>query len=238
MSRGGVVCLLPARNAAPDLQPWFASVQRFADSVVALDDGSTDETCEVLRSNSLVKVLLTNPGRRDYRGWDDGANRNRLLEAAAELEPDWIVSLDADERIDAADGKALRAFLDGDAIRGCAYAFQHFRMWGERMYDPAGHWIHRLFSYMPGQAFPDRRFHFDPVPTAIPRERWIPTTIRVQHFAAMTEERMVARAAKYAAADPGGRTDFGGLDEPRPEHLRPWPARPPLLPVLLPVTEG
>ena len=48
-----------------------------------------------------------------------------MLEAAAALEPEWILSLDADERIDAGGAAALRAFLETDALPGCAYGFRH-----------------------------------------------------------------------------------------------------------------
>ena len=95
-----LVVLVPARNAAGDLPGLFGSIRGLADAVVALDDGSTDGTREVLAAEPLVEVLLTNRRRENYRGWDDAANRNRLLEAAAALEPEWILSLDADERID------------------------------------------------------------------------------------------------------------------------------------------
>ena len=103
--RTPVVCLLPARNAAADLPGFFESAARFCDAVVALDDGSTDRTRELLEASPLVKVVLTNPRREDYRGWDDAANRNRLLAAAGGLNPRWIFSMDADERLDAADAR-------------------------------------------------------------------------------------------------------------------------------------
>src|SRR5262245_44885511 len=111
MARIELVCLLPARNAADDLTGWLESVERFAAAVIALDDGSTDGTGEILAKHPLVRRLLTNPVRHSYHGWDDGANRTRLLSAAAELSPDWILWLDADERIAPDDAMALRRFL-------------------------------------------------------------------------------------------------------------------------------
>src|SRR5262245_30351844 len=116
-----LVCLLPARNCADDLPGYFESVARFADAVVALDDGSTDCTRDLLESNPFVRLLLDNPRRPDYRAWNDSDNRNRLLAAAATLEPTWIMSLDADERIDPTDGVALRDFVATEAVRDDAY---------------------------------------------------------------------------------------------------------------------
>ena len=94
-----VVCLLPARNCADDLPSFFEAVEPLADAVVALDDGSTDGTLCALEAYPLVKVVLRNPPRDTYFGWDDATNRQRLLDAAADLRPRWIISIDADERI-------------------------------------------------------------------------------------------------------------------------------------------
>lgn len=233
----GVVGLLPARNAAADLDAYFASIAGICDAVVALDDGSTDETAAMLEHQPLVKILLRNPPRDDYRGWDDAANRNRLLEAAAELDPEWIISLDADERIDAVDARSLRRFLETDALPGCAYGFRHVPMRRDsETFWPRYQWIYRLFSYEPGQRFPDQRLHFIPIPTSIPRQRWVRTTLRVQHLGGMTDERRLIRFNKYLEADPARRYQISYsnvLMEPPPHELRQWQARPADMPVLL-----
>lgn len=226
-----VVCLLPVRNGAEELGGYLRSVARFCEAVVALDDGSTDGTRSILDASPLVQLVLANPPRTTYRGWDDGENRSRLLVAAGELGPEWVVFLDADERVPADDARALRDFLATDALPGCAYAWQHYRMWGRSRYDPDFKWIYRLFSYQDGQRLADRRLHFDPVPDGLPRVR---TTIRVQHFGAATDERWRVRLQKYAEADPDGEypTEFGGLSEVPRTALPRWQRRPADTPVL------
>src|SRR2546422_3909092 len=117
-ARHGLVCLLPARNAAADLPELLEGAEGFCDAIVALDDGSTDDTQAILEASPLVEILLTNPPRAGYAGWHDGENRNKLLAAAAALDPGWIISVDADERIDPDDAATLRAFVDTDAVPG------------------------------------------------------------------------------------------------------------------------
>ena len=233
--RGPVVCLLPARNAETDLPGWFESVRGFADAVVALDDGSTDGTLAALRAEPLVQVLLGNAPRTTYAGWDDGANRNRLLAAAAPLSPQWIVSLDADERLDAHDARALRTFLETDALPGCAFGLQHFRMWGADRYDPDYSWIYRVFAYRPEQMLPATRLHFDPVPVDIPRGAWLRTTVRVRHLGAVSDASLAARAVKYQQADPTAEfRDSPLLLRPGTNELPLWRSFAPSVPVLLP----
>jgi LCP family protein required for cell wall assembly len=230
-----LVCLLPVRNGQLDLPGYFESVRRFADAVVALDDGSEDSTQEMLAAEPLVRVLLTNPRRAGYVAWDDSANRNRLLAAAAELEPEWVISLDGDERIDAGDAAALQAFLEEDALPGLAYSFRVYRMIGDLShYDESEPlWVCRLFAYEPDQRFPDTRLHLAAVPTSIARRRWIRTTLRIQHLAGLSEERRIARFQKYAEADPDNefQKDYAHLLS-QPLDLRKWEARPHDLQVL------
>ncbi len=157
-----------------------------------------------------------------------------MLEAAALLEPDWVLSLDADERIPPADAAALRAFIETDALPGLAYGFKVYRMWQDlEHYDQAGLWVYRLFAFKPGQRFPDQRLHFVPIPTDIPRARWVRTTIRIQHLAGLTIDRRQARFDKYQQADPDNTFQHSYRDLLQPAlDIEAWKTRRTGLPVL------
>lgn len=240
MSRPLLVALLPVRNGALDLAGWFESVARFCDAVVALDDGSTDATAELLEAHPLVRVVLRNPRRESYVGWDDAENRQRLVDAAGELDPRWLIFLDGDERIDADDAAALRGFLAGGPREECAYGFEVFRMAGDgEHFDPEGLWVYRLFAYRTRLRLPTKRLHFVPIPLDIPRRRVLRTSIRIQHLGSLDQGRRVARRAKYAEADPEDEFQEGYehiLDEPG--RVERWHRRAPFSPVLLPIHRG
>ena len=227
-----IACLLPARNAEAEIGEWLEGVKVFADTIVALDDGSTDRTAELLRIEPAVATLLSNDERPGYSEWDDGANRRRLLAAAGELEPDWIVFLDADERIDAEDGEVLREFLEGDAIAPCAYGVTMFDEVAPGEVELPPRTVYRAFAWRAGLELPDLRFHFNPVPVSIPDEAYVPTTIRARHLA--SPERRAIRSAKYREADPAG--DWGrDRRGPAPEvETTAWRPRKAGVPVLFP----
>ncbi|MGH2710773.1 MAG: glycosyltransferase family 2 protein [Actinomycetota bacterium] len=230
-----VIGLLPVRNGAADLDVCLESFALVADAVVALDDGSTDDTRSILDRHPLVRVVLSNPRRDTAAGWDDAANRNRLLEAAADLEPDWILSLDADEHLDPEDALVLRRFVGEEALPGFAYGFRLYRLIGDlQHFDRSDLWVYRLFSFEPDQSFPTERLHFIPIPSSIPRTRWLKTTVRIKHVAGLTEERRQQRYEKYAEADPAHdfQPDYKNLLA-APGDVRPWERRPPGMPVLL-----
>ncbi len=235
-----LVCLLPVKDGAAQLPAWFECVEKFADAVVALDDGSTDDTRAVLRSNPLVTTVLTNPIREGFAGWDDAANRQRLLEAASRMAPTWIMSLDADERIDSEDSHALRAFVEKTPAGEHAYLFRVHRMIGDmQTWDRADMWAGRLFPFHPDQRFPADRLHFVPIPASIPRENWLKSTVRIQHCAGLTGLHRSRRFAKYQEVDPDLRYQASYdhiLDEPT--RVQPWEPRPPSLPFVLHGTPG
>jgi glycosyltransferase involved in cell wall biosynthesis len=208
-----LVCLLPVRNGAATLKRYFDGARLFCAGVVALDDGSTDETPSLLRAEPLVKAILSNPSRRSYRGWNDAENRQRLLDACGDFNPDWVLWLDADELVAPCDVRGMKQFIRNDARRDAAYGFQVLRaIVDERHYDKSRLWVYRLFSYRKGYMLPAEQLHFEPVPVQIPRHRWKRTRLRLIHLAGLTATTRRARYRKYLEADPDRRWQ-GSYDE-------------------------
>jgi len=155
-----LLALLPVRNGGPELDAWFDNVRDVVDGVVALDDGSTDDTAERLKAEPLVRELLANPSRPDETGWDDRTNRQRLLDAAAALGADWALWLDADERLAQGDGAALRQFVDEGAKGEHAYGFALHDQVAPGRFAPEPKWVYRLHAVRSGDRLPERRLHF------------------------------------------------------------------------------
>jgi glycosyltransferase involved in cell wall biosynthesis len=94
-------CLI-VKDEAALLPGCLASLEGVVDEVVVHDTGSSDDTVAIARAAGATVVEGT---------WDDdfGAARNVALEACR---GDWVLHIDADERIAAGvDGAALRAAL-------------------------------------------------------------------------------------------------------------------------------
>ena len=80
--------ILIANNEANNILECLASVS-FADQIVVVDSGSTDNTVELARSAGAQVVQTA-----DWPGF--GAQKNRALDLAT---CDWVFSIDADERV-------------------------------------------------------------------------------------------------------------------------------------------
>lgn len=93
------------KNEAENIEACLRSVQ-FADQIVVLDSGSTDETVQIARAlGAEVSINL------DWQGF--GVQKNRALALA---NSDWVLSLDADERLSSELQAEIRAVLDAPAF--------------------------------------------------------------------------------------------------------------------------
>jgi glycosyltransferase involved in cell wall biosynthesis len=104
-SRPRLSVAMIVRNEADVLADSVESVRSIADEIVVLDTGSTDETLAVARR--LGVALASTP-------WDDtfSAARNHCLGLAT---GDWVLWLDAGERLSEGSAAELRHFVDQQA---------------------------------------------------------------------------------------------------------------------------
>lgn len=93
MSRATLSVIVVAMNEIHDIADCIESVRGLASEVIVFDSGSTDGTPDLCRSLG-ARVFET-----DWPG--DGPQKNRALNEAT---GDWVLCLDADERV----GEALR----------------------------------------------------------------------------------------------------------------------------------
>jgi glycosyltransferase involved in cell wall biosynthesis len=94
------------KNEAGNISECVRSC-RFADEVVVVDNGSTDDTVALARAEGALVHEM------DWAG--DGPQKNRAIDRAT---GDWFFSLDADERITPALAAEIRAAIEHDGIDG------------------------------------------------------------------------------------------------------------------------
>jgi hypothetical protein len=93
--QNSIICLLQVRNEADIINETLAYLDELVDGIILLDDDSTDNTYELAVSSKLLCK-----GKKEAKAkFDDLANRNLLLEMASFYKSDWLLFLDADERL-------------------------------------------------------------------------------------------------------------------------------------------
>jgi glycosyltransferase involved in cell wall biosynthesis/tetratricopeptide (TPR) repeat protein len=99
--RSITLCMI-VRNEAAMLDDCLASADPWVDEIVVVDTGSTDETVEI--ADRYGAVVLHEPWRNSF-----ATARNVSVDAAT---GDWILWLDADERLEEASGPLLRTLAE------------------------------------------------------------------------------------------------------------------------------
>ena len=93
-----LLAILAVRDDARFLPGYVANVAPHVDGIIALDDRSTDGSVDLLERSPAMLEPLHIPG--DRPDWDELANYRRLVLAALAHHAEWIVLLDADERVE------------------------------------------------------------------------------------------------------------------------------------------
>ncbi|MBX6312199.1 MAG: glycosyltransferase family 2 protein [Isosphaeraceae bacterium] len=111
-----VLTAIPVYNEAEHIEPVLTEVLRFADDVLVVDDGSTDQTPELLRRFPQVQVIR-HPVNRGY-----GAGLRSAFQRTIEAGYDGLVTLDCDGQHEPARIPEIAAPLaDYDIVSGSRY---------------------------------------------------------------------------------------------------------------------
>jgi glycosyltransferase involved in cell wall biosynthesis len=210
-----MLALLAARNERERLPGYLANVSAQVDGVVALDDGSIDDTAEILAAHPAVLETIRIPPSRPR--WDEPGNHRRLVAAALRHRPDWLVSVDADERLERNFRARSERVIDRGRRLGLgAYRVRVRELWQRaNLYRVDGPWGRkapaRLFRVREGDTFDERGLHAHKAPREARRVlgRYPIADLDVYHLGMLTAEERAARRRRYEEADPQARWQPG-----------------------------
>jgi len=202
--------LLAVRNQIHLLPGYVSNVGPQVDGIVALDDGSIDGSAEFLEARpEVLQVLRVSPDR-PY--WDEVGNYRALVAAALRQEAGWLISLDADERVEREFRKRCeRVIRRGKTLRYSAYAVHLRELWNSTSeYRVDGIWGSktpaRLFKAREDHEFDTRPLHATKAPLQSRIAGSYPVAdLNVYHLGMLHHEDRVARRRRYELLDPENR---------------------------------
>ncbi len=234
--RTRLLALLAVRDGMRHLPGYLRNVGPQVDGIVALDDGSSDGSAELLAGSDAVLELLRVPPDRPE--WDEVGNHRALVTAALRHGAEWIVCVDADERLERDfRERADRAIRRGRLLGYSAYAVRLRELWDDpAQYRADGIWgrkaMARLFRAREDHQFDPARLHGVKAPLQARRWGRFPLAdLNIYHLGVLRPEDRMARKRRYELADPERRwqpigyeylTDAQGLELRRIPARRSW----------------
>lgn len=204
-----VAALIVGNEADRYLSEVLAHLQTYVDGLIILDDGSTDETEEII----LAQPKLIAYRKRPRSGfWSNEAEvRQELWTMIEAVGPRWVLAIDADEIFDEQIKGALPSMLRQEKFQAFRFPIYHF--WGDRRHirvdkwwDPRRNYEIFLFRYLPEQIYhwPHRELHCGRYPTEVLFYPSRFSHIRLYHYGWANPDEIKSKYSKYMARDAGG----------------------------------
>ena len=198
-------------NEADYLPGLLENLDGKVDGLIALDDGSEDGSAGLVEGHPLVRRLLRRPPTSPHR-FDEKANLRSLVEAVWETDAEWVVAVDADERLeDGFRARAEAAMARADAEGQRAFSVQMRELWNQPdLFRTDGVWGQkrpaRLFRNDRSHEFDTQSLHCQWASlSARQNGRFPEADLVVYHLRMIRPESRAARRRRYELLDPEAR---------------------------------
>lgn len=96
-----IIGLTRIRNEQLIIKDTLESLSKIVDGIIVYDDDSNDNTVQICQNHpAVLEIIKNHVWKSDCREQEETSNRRALLNASKKYRPDWIVYLDADERLE------------------------------------------------------------------------------------------------------------------------------------------
>jgi glycosyltransferase involved in cell wall biosynthesis len=205
--RTRLLALLAVRNGMRFLPGFLRNVAPQVDGIIALDDGSSDGSADFLAQHHAVLEVLRQP--QDRPAWDEVGNHRLLIAAALRHGAEWILCIDADERVE----REFRRRAERVIARGRLFGMSAFAIWLRELWDDRGQYradgiwgrksMARLFRARADHEFDPRPLHGLKAPMqSRHRGRFPVADLQMYHLGMLRLEDREARRRKYETLDP------------------------------------
>lgn len=212
-----ILGLTAFRNEARFLPGFLANVLPQVDGLIALDDQSTDGSGDYLRGQrGVLEAITVPPGAHGDN--EDGILRKALIQAAWKYDADWLLGIDADERLERdfrprAEAEIARVEAEGHAAMWIPF----LELWDDAsQYRVDGIWGGKrkvcLFKSSLSHVFDERRMHTLWASLPEPAGSWPVADLRLYHLRMIEPEDRRRRYETYRRLDPNNELQAIGYE--------------------------
>lgn len=207
-----LLAMLPVHNEAGRyLKVVLDRLSEFVDGIVILDDASTDETPDLCRKHSGVIRYHRLP--EPLFNTNEATLRRKLWEMTVELDPGWIMAIDADEVFESEIKREL-PLLTAEKNRFDLVFFTMYHFWGDLtnyrvdgLWDPALSKTPCLYRFRKNIVYhwPNRRLHCGRFPIECYQRPVGISKTSLLHLGYVRQGEPLHKFQKYMALDPQGQ---------------------------------
>lgn len=120
-----IVTIYRLKNEERWIKKSLESISSFCDSVVVLDNGSTDNTLKICKNFPNVVTIIEQPDLP----FDEARDKNTLLQSALTFKPDFVLTMDGDEILMPNSKEILEEELEVLYTNSHVFSFQFLYIW-------------------------------------------------------------------------------------------------------------
>jgi len=180
-----------------NLERCLKHLSKFCDDIVFCDDSSTDNSLEIAKKYTKNIIVMPDEFKKELY------HKQKLLELALTLNPDWIVSLDPDEIFDReGESDGIRKLCQyGNKHNIDSFSFLYHNLWKDTKNFRIDelwlkNWQPKLWKNTGNLKFDVRDgLHLRQYPIGLKMDRR--TDIKIIHYGFVTEERVNKKYSNY-----------------------------------------
>lgn len=189
-----------------NLERCLRHLKAFCDEIVICDDSSQDNSLEIARKYTSHIIVMPDEFKQEL------AHKQKLLELALSLNPDWIVFLDPDEVFDRhGEEGGIRSLCQYGVEHGIdSFSFLYYNLWkGEENYRVDElwnkNWQRKLWRNTGSLKFNVREgLHLSQFPAGLRNERR--TDVKLVHYGFAGEDKVNKKFSTYQSLGQSGWT--------------------------------
>jgi len=215
-----LIAIMCVRNEEYYLPSFFEHIRKYVDGFVVLDDGSTDNTINILKNEPKMIKIITNPITNKL-DWDEAKNRIKLLNETYKIAHDknniWVLCCDPDERFEINFLKNMKKYCKENTMKAYGLHFREIHN-NKKYYRYDGIWNNKTKYIL----FPlKKNMKFDKVYLNRHHINWFYndlidkcelTNYNLYHLKMLKKEERIKRMELYNTIDPDKKMQTIGYD--------------------------
>jgi len=218
--------MIMKNEAGRMLRECLVEVRCYIDEAVIIDDGSTDNSVEIVRE-VLKDIPLTIIQNQISKFHNEIDLRKQQWEETIKTNPEWILNIDADQMFETNMRQEIHALINQDVID--LWLFRLYDFWSATHYRDDAMWCaHKMWGWCSLLRYkPDFKYvwketpqHCGHFPKNINELRWARSTMRLKHYGWANEADRIDKYYRYMKLDQGAKygwqAQYDSILDPHP----------------------